>query len=68
MEYPVFTGFDNSKEKLTLETFGLISIVLVLGWILGLITLLLEIYTHKKKMAKAGKRMKTKRNMRNEFH
>ncbi len=79
MDYPIFTGYDDSEEKLTLETFGLISIVLVFGWILGLITLLLEIYTHKKKMVKLaklrkvnkikeiGRVMKTKRIMRNEF-
>jgi hypothetical protein len=52
MDYDVFTVIDDSKDKLTLETFVVIFIVWLVGIISGLSCLLVELFCFKQKVWK----------------
>ena len=54
MSMDTFTFYDNSKDKLTLETFFLIFVFLAFGMVLSLVTLLVEILVYKYRARKAN--------------
>ena len=47
MSMETFTYYDNSKDKLTLETFFLIFVFLAFGMVLSLCTLLVEVLVYR---------------------
>ena len=58
MAYDIFFKVDDSNEKLSIDVFFYLFIILLIGMILGLLCLLVEIYVHNKQMAKERARRK----------
>ena len=54
MSMDTFTYHDNSKDKLTLETFFLTFVLLAFGMVLSLCTLLVEVLVYRYKAQKAN--------------
>ena len=54
MSMETFTYYDNSKDKLTLETFFLTFVFLAFGMVLSLCTLLVEVLVYRHQARKAN--------------